>query len=172
MKKHLILAMAAIFSTAMFFSCGPSPKAKITITEDDAECLTDVVNLDKFGERNNDFIQMVPGVYDVVLEEGNLCTTIPLKIVEGTKHPTYIVESFILDIYGPDDKYVKINDEKVEFHAIDKQEVYKELCNSTIGDIVKVTFKYIPTNSEEMEEVAKLISSCEITLYIEEPDED
>ena len=75
--------MAAIFSTAMFISCGSSGTktnavAHITVSEEDAEYVTEVINLDNLGEKGNDFIQIVPGSYDVVSADGSLSTTIPL----------------------------------------------------------------------------------------------
>jgi len=164
MKKNLFFAMAAIFCSIVLISCS-STKAKITISEDDAEYLAEVYGGD-------DFIQIVPGVYNVEEKKGSLLTTIPLKIVKGKKYPKYVVEEFSLYVTGDDDKFIKIDDKKVEFRATEKDAAYKALCEASIGDIVNVTFQYTPKNPKDLKEVATSIVSCEIDLSIEEPEEE
>ena len=164
MKKQFILVMAAIFSATMFISCGSSTKSKITVTEDD-EYLAEVYGGD-------DFIQIVPGVYDVKEKKGSLSTTIPLKILKGKRNPNSLVEEFSLYITDNKDKYIKVDDKKVEFLAIDKDASYKQLCKASIGDVVNVTFKYTPADSKVLKEITPLIASCEIDLSIDEPEED
>lgn len=171
MKKHLIHAMAAIISTAMFISCGPSSKAKITITEDDAEYSVDVCNLSHLGEKGIDFLQIVPGSYNVVSKDGSLSTTIPLKIVEGKTYPSYSIEEFVLYVTDANEDYIRIDHNKVEFLAVEKENAYRSLCKASIGDVVNVTFKYTPANSKDLEEITALIVSCSIELSIEEPEE-
>lgn len=170
MKKHLIFAMTAIFCTAMLISCSSS-KAKITITEEDAEYSADVFNQTHWGESGNDFFQIVPGTYDVVSKKGSLTTTILLKIVEGKKYPSLIAEEFILNVINADDEVIEMNGNAVDFLAVDKDAKYRALCDASIGDVVTVTFTYTPANSKELEEIAASIVSCQIELSIDEPEE-
>lgn len=164
MKKHLILAMAAVFCSILLISCSSS-KAKITISEDDASYLLEVYGGD-------DFVQIVPGVYDVEEKKGSLSTTIPLKIVKGKKHPEYVVEEFNLYVTGEDEKIIRVDNRKVEFMAVDKDASYKQLSEASEGDIVNVTFQYTQADSKVLKEISPLIVSCEIDLSIEEPEED
>lgn len=176
MKKHLILVVAAIFSAAMFISCGSSGTktnavAHITVSEDDTEYLTEVINIEHLGEKGIDFIQIVPGTYAVASEESALLTTIPLQIVEGKKYPQYKPYTFSLFVTDAEENYIKANGEKVEFTAIEKDAAYKNLCNASIGEIVNVTFSYTPASPEELQQITAAITSCEIELSVEKPDE-
>lgn len=172
MKKHLFIAMAAILCPVMLISCSSSSaKAKITVTEDDAEYLADVINFSHLGEKGNDFIQIVPGTYDVVSKDGLLSTTISLKIVEGKKYPSFKADEFSLYVTDVEDKYIKIENEKVEFKAEEKDAAYRALCNASIGQVIDVTFKYTATNADEINKILESIHSCEVELVIEEPDD-
>lgn len=164
MKKNLFLAMAAVFCASLLIGCS-STTAKITVPEDDIQYLTEVYGGDEF-------IQIVPGVYNVEKKKGSLSTTIPLKIVKGKRNPKYIVEYFCLYITDSNEKYIKVNDKKVEFPAVDKDDAYQKICKASMGDVVKVTFKYTPTDSKKLKEIAASISSCEIEMSIDEPEEE
>lgn len=164
MKKNLFFAMATVFCAILLIGCSSS-KAKITVLEDDAEYLADVYGGD-------DFIQIVPGVYDVEEKMGSLFTTIPLKIVKGKRYPNYVVEEFSLYVTDSNDKQIWVDDKKVEFPAVDKDAAYQKICKASMGDVVMVTFKYTPADSKKLEEIAALITSCNIDLCIEEPDEE
>ena len=136
--------MAAVFCSILFISCS-STTAKITIPEEDVEYLTTVYGGD-------DFIEIVPGEYEVEKKKSALVTTIPLKIVKGKRHPNYVAEEFNLYVTGNDDKYIKTNDKEVEFWAVEKDAAYKKLCEASIGDVVPVTFKYSATDSKKINE--------------------
>ena len=164
MKKNLFFAMAAVFCAILLIGCSSS-KAKITVPEDDAEYLADVYGGD-------DFIQIVPGVYDVEEKNGSLFTTIPLQIVKGKRYPNYVVEEFSLYVSDSNDKQIWVDDKKVEFPAVDKDAAYQKICKASMGDVVKVTFKYTPADSKKLEEILALITFCNIDLCIEESDED
>lgn len=156
--------MAAVSCAILLIGCS-STTAKITVPEDDVKYLTEVYGGDEF-------IQIVPGVYNVEKKKGSLSATIPLKIVNGKRNPKYIVEEFCLYVTDNNDKYIKVDDKKVEFLAVDKDATYQKICKASMGDVVNVTFKYTPTDSKVLEEITPLIASCEIDLSIEEPDEE
>ena len=165
MKKNLIFAFAAFCSLSVLLTGCNSQQAKITITEDDAEYLADVYGGD-------DFFELVPGSYNVKAKKGKLFVTVPLKIVKGKRHPNYIVEELILSPTNAEDNYVKTGDKNVEFYACDKEAAYKNLCAASIGDVVNVDFQYTPADKKAMNEILTAIASCEVDLFIEEPDEE
>lgn len=156
--------MAAVSCAILLIGCS-STTAKITVPEDDVKYLTEVYGGDEF-------IQIVPGVYNVEKKKGSLSATIPLKIVNGKRNPKYIVEEFSLYVTDNNDKYIKVDDKKVEFLAVEKDAAYQKICTASMGDVVNVTFVYTPTDSKKLKEIAALITSCEIELSIEEPDEE
>ena len=163
--------MTVAFCTVILTGCSSSPKTTITVSEEDAEYLADVINFSHLGEKGNDFIQIVPGTYDVVSKDGLLSTTISLKIVEGKKYPSFKADEFSLYVTDVEDEYIKIENEKVEFKAEEKDAAYRALCNASIGQVIDVTFKYTAANADEINKILESIHSCEVELVIEEPDE-
>ena len=159
MRKLFIFAIIFVLGLGFLSSC--SSKAQITVTEDDAEYLAEVYGGD-------DFIELVPGIYDVVEKKGTISTTIPLKITKGKRLPNCIVEEFILLLTNAEHKYIKIGENKVELSALNQDYVYAEICKAYVGDVVSVTFKYKPVNSKDLKEIMEAIASCEVELSIEE----
>lgn len=159
MRKLFIFAVTVALSVGLLSSC--SSKAQITVTEDDAEYLADVYGGD-------DFIELVPGTYDVVEKKGTISTTIPLKVKKGERLTNCVVEEFILLLTNAEDKYIKIGEEKVELSALNKDKVYEELCKVDVGAVVPVTFQHKPANSNDLKEIMEAIASCEVELTIEE----
>ncbi len=159
MRKLFIFAVTVALSVGFLSSC--SSKAQITVTEDDAEYLAEVYGGD-------DFIELVPGTYDVVEKKGTISTTIPLKVKKGERITNCVVEEFILLLTNAEDKYIKIGDKKVELSALNKDKVYEELCKVEVGAVVPVTFQYKPANSKDLKEIMGAIASCEVELTIEE----
>lgn len=159
MRKLFIFAIIFVLGLGFLSSC--SSKAQITVTEDDAEYLAEVYGGD-------DFIELVPGIYDVVEKKGTISTTIPLKITKGKRLPNCIVEEFILLLTNAEHKYIKIGENKVELSALNQDDVYAEICKADVGDVVSVTFQYKPVNSKDLKEIMEAIASCEVELSIEE----
>ena len=159
MRKLFIFAVIFVLGLGFLSSC--SSKAQITVTEDDAEYLAEVYGGD-------DFIELIPGIYDVVEKKGTISTTIPLKITKGKRLPNCIVEEFILLLTNAEHKYIKIGENKVELSALNQDDVYAEICKADVGDVVSVTFQYKPVNSKDLKEIMEAIASCEVELSIEE----
>lgn len=162
--KNLFVVIAAFCSLTLMTGCN-SKQAKITIFEDDAENLVDVIGGD-------DFFEPVPGVYNVNEKKGTLSVTIPVKIKKGKRYPNYIVEELNLYPLDATDSFVRTNDKNVAFLACNKEAAYQSLCAASIGDVVNVDFQYTPTDKKTKNAVLEAIVSCEIDLSIEEPDED
>ena len=159
MRKLFIFAVTVVLGLGFLSSC--SSKAQITVNEYDAEYLAEVYGGD-------DFIELVPGTYDVVEKKGAISTTIPLKITKGKRLPNCIVEEFILLLTNAEDKYIKIGENKVELSALNPNEVYAEICKADVGAEVPVTFQYKPVNSKDLKGIMEAIVSCEVELSIEE----
>ena len=155
----------AFCSLALLLTACGSKNAQITITEDDAEYVVDVYG-------GKDFMEAVPGIYDVDVTKGKLSVTIPLKIINDKRQPNYIVDE--LSLYPTDTAGHEIwaDGDKVEFQASDKEAAYKKLCAAAVGEVVKVTFQYLPSNKNAANDILDAIVSCNIDLSIDEPEEE
>lgn len=164
MKKQCMFVLTTVVCAVLLVACD-STKATISIPEDDVEYVAHV-----FG--SDDFLEPVAGMYAVTEQKGSLTTSIPLKIVKGERNPNFILESFVLYVRDSKEQTISAGSKLVEFQAVDPKAAYKSICDASLGDVVKVTFQYTPTNSKEMDEIAKAIVSCVIELNVDEPDED
>ena len=164
MKKQCMFVLTMVVCAVLLIACD-STKATISIPEDEVEFVAHV-----FG--SDDFLEPVAGMYAVTEQKGSLTTSIPLKIVKGERNPKFILESFVLYVTDSKEHPISAGSDLVEFKAVDPKAAYKSICDASLGDVVKVTFQYTPTNSKEMDEIAKSIVSCVIELNVDEPDEE
>ena len=161
MKKHFIL-LAIVFATIL---AGCSSKGNITITTNDVRYVVNVSG-------SNDFFEALPGTYPVTEKDGVLSTTIELVIKEKYRNPDYIVDEFSLVPTDKDEEIIEVNDKYAIFSAENLQEAYRQLATASVGDQVKVSFKYVGADKKQAKEMLKSIVSCRIELDVDEPEEE
>lgn len=162
MKKFLFVLTIA---SAMILASCSNKSATYVIAEDDAEYVANVYG-------SNDFFEPVPGTYTITAKKNVLSTTIDLRIVKKYDDPSYIVEHFIFEPLDKEEKHIKIGKNEVEFTAENLAEAYDGLVKASIGDVVKVKFVCALADDKQAQEVMESCASCEIGLYVEEPEED
>ena len=161
MKKHFIL-LAIVFATIL---AGCSSKGNITITTNDVRYVVNVSG-------SNDFFEALPGTYPVTEKDGVLSTTIELVIKEKYRNPDYIVDEFSLVPTDKDEEIIEVNDKYAIFSAENLQEAYRQLATASVGDQVKVSFKYVGADKKQAKEMLKSIVSCRIELDVDEPEKE
>jgi len=155
--------MAIIIASTILVGCS-SNKGNITITTDDAEYVVHV-------HGSNDFFEPVPGTYEVKEKNGVLTTTIEFVVVEKYDDPDYVVKKFILEPTDKDDYTIEINNRDIEFSAENLYSVYQKLATASVGDVQKVTFKYVLPDKNLAASVLQSIVSCDVRIRVEEPEE-
>ena len=160
MKKSFLLIMCAVALVLGFSSCG-NPDAKITLNED-LKYLVDVLG------DEDDFFEPVAGVYPVTEVDEKLQVTIEFEKSKNTSSNKYIAERFYFHPKDKDDEWIEYDNDLIEFHSENRQNALRDLLNAQVGDHVKVTFSYMPTDKTAKKELLGKIYSCShITLDIE-----
>ena len=161
MKKHFIL-LAIVFATIL---AGCSSKGNITVTTNDVRYIVNVSG-------SNDFFEVLPGTYPVTEKDGVLSTTIEFVIKEKYRNPQYIVDEFSLMPTDKEEERIEINGNYAIFSAENLQEAYRQLATASVGDQVKVSFKYVGADKKQTKEMLKSIVSCRIELDVDEPEKE
>jgi len=164
MKKSFLLIMCAVALVLGFSSCG-NPDAKITLNED----LKYIVNV--IGDE--DFFEPVAGVYPVTEVDEKLQVTIEFEKSKNTKSKKYTAIEFSFNPEDKDEHDIKFNNDYIEFHAENRQNALRELLNAQVGDHIKVTFSYMPTDKTAKKELLeKIYTTGSIVLYLDEDEEE
>ena len=164
MKKNFLLIACAVALVLGFSSCG-NPDAKITLNED----LKYIVNV--IGDE--DFFEPVAGVYPVTEVDEKLQVTIEFEKSKNTKSKKYTAIEFSFNPEDKDEHDIKFNNDYIEFHAENRQNALRELLNAQVGDHIKVTFSYMPTDKIAKKELLeKIYTTGSIVLYLDEDEEE
>lgn len=165
MKKITVLLLSGLFGLTLLSACGGGTVAKITLNED----LDDVVSVR--GVDEPDFFEPVQGVYPVIAKDGKLETTIEFVKTKSTSSTKYTADEFTLDPEDIDGRSIMVNNDYVEFSAVDKVQAVIGLLEANVGDHVKVTFSYIPADKDAQKHITERIVSCEVDLRLDEMEE-
>lgn len=151
MKKSIFTIMALLVVAVFFASCGSKEAKKEDAAKAEAKNTKVTVNEDIITWSNPTswnsipqeyrFIESVQGIYDVCDNDGKMVFSMDFKKTsEVSENTIEQVRSFFFEKGGK------------KFQA-DKTASLQQIMEANVGDVVKVTFTYIPSSEKEKQEI-------------------